>query len=153
MYPRANQFPQSISLTTKKRSAQDQWRPPTTVGKVSNRPSVLPSIARQNCDWDTLRAMHLKQKPSNNRLGSRSQTSSLKKKDRDLDHAQLVGIIPESGEVLMHYHHMCNKTDTSCCQIKMGMVAYLGGDHHMFNKTDTTCQEVNLAMVAYLGTV
>ena len=38
-----------------------------------------------------------------------------------------------------HYHHMFNKTDTSCCQIKMGMVAYLGGDHHMFNKTDTTC--------------
>jgi len=52
---------------------------------------------------------------------------------------QLVGIIPESGEVLTHYHHMWNKTDTSCCQIKMGMVAYLGADHHMFNKTDTTC--------------
>jgi len=52
---------------------------------------------------------------------------------------QLVGIIPESGEVLTHYHHMFNKTDTSCCQIKMGTVAYLGGDHHMFNKTDTTC--------------
>jgi len=48
---------------------------------------------------------------------------------------QLVGIIPESGEVLTHYHHMCNKTDTSCCQIKMGMVSYLGA----FNKTDTTC--------------
>jgi len=52
---------------------------------------------------------------------------------------ELVGIIPESGEVLTHYLHMFNKTDTSCCQIKMGMVAYLGGDHHMFNKTDTTC--------------
>jgi len=52
---------------------------------------------------------------------------------------QLVGIIPESGEVLTHYHHMFNKTDTSCCQMKMGTVAYLGGDHHMFNKIDTTC--------------
>jgi len=41
----------------------------------------------------------------------------------------------------------------SCCQIKMGMVAYLGDDHHMFNKTDTTCQQVNLGMVAYLGAV
>ena len=51
---------------------------------------------------------------------------------------QLVGIIPESGEVLTHYHHMFNKTGTSCCQIKMGMAAYLDGDHHMFNKTDTT---------------
>ena len=33
----------------------------------------------------------------------------------------------------------------------MGIVAYLGADHHMFNKTDTTCQQVNLGMVAYLG--
>jgi len=37
-----------------------------------------------------------------------------------------------------------NRTDTTCCQIKMGMVvAYLGVDHHMFNKTDTACQQVN----------
>jgi len=64
---------------------------------------------------------------------------------------QWVGVVPESGEVLTHYHHMFNRTDTSCCQIKMGMVACLGGDHHMFNKTDTTCQQVNLVMVAYLG--
>ena len=35
----------------------------------------------------------------------------------------------------------------------MGVVSYLGGDHHMFNKTDTTCQQVNLGMVAYLGGV
>jgi len=35
----------------------------------------------------------------------------------------------------------------------MGMVAYLGVDHHMFNKTDTTCQQVNLGTVAYLGAV
>jgi len=48
---------------------------------------------------------------------------------------------------------MFNRTDTTCCQIKMGMVAYLGADHHMFNKTDTTCQQVNLGMVAYLGAV
>ena len=33
--------------------------------------------------------MHLSQKPSNNRLGSRSQTSSLQK-DRDLDHAHVI---------------------------------------------------------------
>ena len=33
------------------------------------------------------------------------------------------------------------------------MVAYLGGDHHIFNKTDTTCQQVNLSVVAYLGAV
>ena len=46
-----------------------------------------------------------------------------------------------------------NRTDTICWQIKMGMVAYLGGDHHMFNKTDRTCQQVNLGMVAYLGAV
>ena len=77
----------------------DQSCPPTRVGKVSNRPSVLPSIPRQ----------------SSARM-------------------QLVGIIPESGEVLTHYHHMFNKTDTSCSQIKMGTVAYVGGDHHMFNK-------------------
>ena len=66
---------------------------------------------------------------------------------------QLVGIIPESGEVPTHYHHMFNRTDTTFWQIKMGMVAYLGADHHMFNKTDTTCQQVNLGMVAYLGAV
>jgi len=65
---------------------------------------------------------------------------------------QLVGILPESGEV-KHYHHMFNRTDTTCQQIKIGMVAYLGGDHHMFNQTDTTCQQVNLGMVAYLGAV
>jgi len=29
---------------------RDQWWPPTRVGKASKRPSVLPSIARQNCD-------------------------------------------------------------------------------------------------------
>jgi len=52
---------------------------------------------------------------------------------------QVVGIIPESGEVLTHYHHMFNKTDKSCCQMKMGMVEYLGADHHMFNQKDTTC--------------
>jgi len=51
----------------------------------------------------------------------------------------VVGIIPESGEVLTHYHHMFNKTGKSCCQIKMGMVEYLGADHHVFNKTETTC--------------
>jgi len=34
---------------------------------------------------------------------------------------------------------MFNKTDTACCQIKMGTVAYLSGGHHMFNQTDTTC--------------
>ena len=41
---------------------------------------------------------------------------------------KLVGIIPESGKVLTHYHHIFNITDTTCCQpeIKMGMVAYLG---------------------------
>jgi len=50
-----------------------------------------------------------------------------------------VGVVPESGEVLTHYHHMFKNTDTSYCQIKMNMVAYLGTDHHMFNKTDTTC--------------
>jgi len=35
----------------------------------------------------------------------------------------------------------------------MGMVAYLGAGHHVFNKTDTTCQQVNLGMVVYLGAV
>jgi len=33
------------------------------------------------------------------------------------------------------------------------MVAYLVADHHMFRKTDTTCQQVNLDMVTYLGAV
>jgi len=75
------------------------------------------------------------------------------KNDRDLDHAHAVGIVPESGEVLKHYHYMFNRTDTTCLQIKMGMVMYLGGDHHMFNRTDTTCQQVNLGMVTYLGGV
>jgi len=51
---------------------------------------------------------------------------------------QWVGVVPELAEVLMHYHHMFNKTDTSCRQIKMGMVAYLSADLHMFNKIDTT---------------
>jgi len=37
---------------------------------------------------------------------------------------QWVGIVPESGEVLMHYHHMFKRTDTTCQQIKMGMVTY-----------------------------
>jgi len=64
---------------------------------------------------------------------------------------QWVGVVPESGEVLTHYYHMFNRTGTSCCQIKMGMVAYLSADHHMFNKTDTARQQVNLGMVAYLG--
>jgi len=53
---------------------------------------------------------------------------ALRRKDRDLDHAcNGVGIEPESGEVLTHHHHMFNKTDTTCQQIRMGMVAYLGG--------------------------
>jgi len=66
---------------------------------------------------------------------------------------QWVGVVPEPEEVLTQYHHMLNRTDTTCCQIKMGMVTYLGADHHMFNKTDTTCQQINLGMVAYLGAV
>jgi len=66
---------------------------------------------------------------------------------------QWVGVVPESWEVLTQYHHMFNGTDTTFCQIKMGMVDYLGVDHHMFNKTDTTCQQVNLGIVAYLGAV
>jgi len=66
---------------------------------------------------------------------------------------QWVGIVSKSGGVLTYYHCIFNRTDTTCRQIKMGMVAYLGGDHHMFNKTDTTCQQVNLGMVAYLGAV
>jgi len=37
-----------------------------------------------------------------------------------------VGMILESGEVLTHYHHMFNKTDTTCQQVNLGMVAYLG---------------------------
>jgi len=53
----------------------------------------------------------------------------------------------------MYYHYVFNTTDTTCRQIKIGMVAYMGGDHHMFNKTDTTCHQVNLDMVAYLGAV
>ena len=36
---------------------------------------------------------------------------------------------------------LLSSTDKSCCQIKMGMVAYLGADHDMFNKTDTTCKQ------------
>jgi len=44
-------------------------------------------------------------------------------------------------------------TDTTCRQIKMGVVAYMGGDYFKFNKTDTTCQQVNLGIVAYLGAV
>jgi len=66
---------------------------------------------------------------------------------------QWVGVVTESGEVLTQYHCMFNRADTTCYQIKMGMVAYLGVDHHMFNKTDTTRQQVNLGMVAYLGAV
>jgi len=64
----------------------------------------------------------------------------------------VVGIIPESGKVLTHYHHMLNKTDTACCHIKMGMVAYLGADHHMFNKIELHVN-VNVGMVSYLGAV
>jgi len=66
---------------------------------------------------------------------------------------QWVGVVPESGEVLTHYHRIFNRTDTTFCQIKMGMVAYLGGDHHVFNKTDTSCEQVNWGMLAYLGAV
>jgi len=40
---------------------------------------------------------------------------------------QWEGIVPESGEVLTHHHHMFSKIDTTCRQIKMAMVAYLGG--------------------------
>jgi len=29
---------------------------------------------------------------------------------------------------------MFNRTDTTCWQIKTGMVSYLGGDHNLFNK-------------------
>jgi len=70
---------------------------------------------------------------------------------RGADHH--IGIVSESREALTHYHHKFHRTNTTCRQIKMGMVAYLGGDHHMFNKTDTTCQQVNLGMEAYLGGV
>ena len=62
-----------------------------------------------------------------------------------------VRVVPESGEVLTHYLYMFNRTYSTCCQIKIDIVAYLGVDHHMFNKTDTTCQQVNLGMMAYLG--
>jgi len=51
---------------------------------------------------------------------------------------QVAGIIPESGEVLTHYHHMFDKTDTSCCQIKMGTVAYLGGHRVIISLTKQT---------------
>jgi len=50
---------------------------------------------------------------------------------------QWVGVVPESGEVLTHYHHMFNRSDSSCCQIKMGMVVNLGADHHMFTDMST----------------
>jgi len=36
-------------------------------------------------------------------------------------------IVPESGEVLTHHHQMFSKTDTTCQQIKMSMMAYPGG--------------------------
>jgi len=45
MYPRANQSPHSISLRTKKRSAQGStlWCPLTWVGKAPNKPIVISS--------------------------------------------------------------------------------------------------------------
>ena len=68
---------------------RDQWCPPTRVDKAPNKLGVFPSSASQNCDWDTLWAMHFVE-PLNNRLGRRSQTSTLQK-DRDLDHAHTMG--------------------------------------------------------------
>jgi len=133
-------------------STQNGCSPPTSLIETE---SVLPSIARQNFDWDTLLAMHLctDWKASNNCLGSRSQTSSLKK-DRDLDHAHAMSRdrtrVGRSTHALSSYFKQ-NRHDMLTDQ--MGMVAYLGAGHHMFNKTDTTCQQVNLGMVAYLGAV
>jgi len=66
---------------------------------------------------------------------------------------QLVGIIRDLVEVLTHYHHMFNKIDTSCCQIKMGMVAYLGADHHIFNKTDPVSGYQMLSSYFYVSQV
>ena len=37
--------------------------------------------------------------------------------------------IPESGEVLTHYHHILRKTGTAHTQSKTGMTAYLGVVH------------------------
>jgi len=64
---------------------------------------------------------------------------------------QLVGIIPESGEVLTHYHHMFDTTDTSCCQIKMGMVAYLGADHHIFNKSPANEKFAHICVAGHVA--
>ena len=49
MYSLANQFPQSISLTTKKRSVQGIVPdPPTRVGKAPSKPRVLQAVPVKN---------------------------------------------------------------------------------------------------------
>ena len=64
-------------------TARDQWCDPTRAGKATNKPSVpravLVKIVTEILFWQCAFG-----EPRNNRLGSRSQTSALRKnRDRD----------------------------------------------------------------------
>jgi len=37
--------------------------------------------------------------------------------------------VPDSGELLVHHHHIFSKTGTACTHRKLGMVAYQDGIH------------------------
>ena len=80
-----------------------------------------PSSAHQDCDWDTLRQCAFGE-PWNNRLGSKSQTSSLKGQ-RTRPHE------PDSGKLLTHHHHIFSKTDTACTQNNLGRIVHQVGVH------------------------
>jgi len=76
MYPRAKQFPQSISLT-RNVTPRNDWCPPIKVGKALSKPSVLQAvideIVTEILFWQCAFS-----KPWNKCLGSRSQTSAIR---------------------------------------------------------------------------
>jgi len=96
MYPQANQFPLSVSLTTKKRSAQGMV-PPHWGGKAPSKASVLQAVLVKIVTEILF---------DNASLANHHRTIVLSadqrlahRKDSDLHHAcQWVRFVPELGE-------------------------------------------------------
>ena len=82
------------------------------MGRALSKPSVLQVVLAKIVTEILFGNAHL----ANHETTVLQQiTDQRTKKDRDLDHARAMGgIVPESGEVLTHHHHMFNKRDTKC---------------------------------------
>jgi len=64
---------------------------------------------------------------------------------------QWVGVVPESGEVLMLFNRCL--TEQTRYVVRSRWVWWRTWALIIICKTDTICQQVNLGMVAYLGAV